>query len=385
MTKVVPTSLLIQRAYTVCILFLLFIFLVFVSNQSFAQSKKNSLFNDVPDLSPSDATSSDAFSKDYTNETIVIGAGQTYGLMNLIAASVCDLINDTREKEIKAKQNVSLPLCLLRSGGKSKENIESLRRGEVTLSMVQGDWQYHAFNSTSYYLDVPEFTSMRTVVAFNTKDLTLLGGINSDAQKFFDIRTLTLGVGTQESGIENLLKIVGAVLGWGKNDYGELKHMPPQKQIQALCNGEIAVGLFMTPHPSMEIENKSVACKFNFLSVSKTVLNTLILEVPYLVPVRIRADDYSRLLRDAATIGLPIRLIGLDNLDEQLAYNVFKLVYENVDAISSRHVFLKNMNQDDMAILLGDLPIHSGVSRFLLEQGIDRNELEQQKFRALRL
>lgn len=83
----------------------------------------------------------------------------------------------------------------------------------------------------------------------------------------------------------------------------------------------------------------------------------------------IPAGTYNNQNEDIQTICMPTFLICDKDMDEQLVYEITKLMIENEDYLCSQHSCFEAMNDDTVAAGLS-IPMHPGAERYFKEVGI---------------
>jgi TRAP transporter TAXI family solute receptor len=93
-------------------------------------------------------------------------------------------------------------------------------------------------------------------------------------------------------------------------------------------------------------------------------------EYPFYFPVTVKADAYSDLDEDLTGINVGnMHLLTHANVDEDVVYNLTKLMYENRDQIAEKHPAGKAINPKNVVRDTGT-PFHSGAIKFYKEAGI---------------
>jgi TRAP transporter TAXI family solute receptor len=84
----------------------------------------------------------------------------------------------------------------------------------------------------------------------------------------------------------------------------------------------------------------------------------------------IKAGEYKFLARDSASVCVGMTLVVRADMSEQLAYNVTKGVFDNIDKFKAAHRLLKKVVTPARLAQAAQVPFHPGAARYLREKGL---------------
>ena len=87
------------------------------------------------------------------------------------------------------------------------------------------------------------------------------------------------------------------------------------------------------------------------------------------VRTKIPANTYKGQTEDVLTVGAPTIYISRDDLPDDVAYKIVKILAENIKDVNAVHASLKNLTPEKMATVSG-LDLHPGAEKFYREAGL---------------
>ncbi len=293
---------------------------------------------------------------DFSDEMVLaIGTAGVQGIYYPIGAGVAEIIN-AHVPNVSASAEVT-------AGG--VENITRIDKGEIHLGLANYDAAYFAEKGEAPFNKVMNASALFPTIASTTQIVTFeKSGINSLA----DLRGKKVSVGPAGSSINimaiNLLNAAGLTPG------KDVKTSPLSnvEAAQSLKDGNIDAMILMTTYPMASITEVASSGKIKLLSIPEDVRDRLVNEHPYYVKTTMPANVYDNVNYEVETIALMTLVLASNSLDEEVAYQIVKAVYENLDQLKEVHDNMKNMTIEDAK----DIPvsIHPGAERYFKERGI---------------
>ena len=148
---------------------------------------------------------------------VSIGTGGVTGVYYPTGGAICRLVNKNRKQH-------SLR-CSVESTGGSVYNINTIRAGELEFSVVQSDWQFHAYNGTSKFKDKGHFEKLHAVFSVHPEPVPVLARKDSGIKHINNIKGKRHNIGNPGSGTRATWGVLGRIM-WS---------MRSPRQCSALC------------------------------------------------------------------------------------------------------------------------------------------------------
>ena len=292
-------------------------------------------------------------------EFLTIGGGSTGGVFFSAAAGISQLLS--------TKAGVTTTAQTTTGGG---QNIQLIAKGEMEMGIAAADACYQAWNGLgSYEKPIQE---MNVICAIYSSYYQHVVRTNSKAQSFEEMGGSTQVVGGSGSGTEVSAR---AVLGAYGYDYIDRQDIKPEflgisEGVEKIQNKQADGMNSITPYPFASFVELTMTDSAHLISISDEVIDKLVnAEGSVYMKGIIPADTYSNQPEDIQTICMPTFLICDKDMDEDLVYEITKLMIENEDYLCTQHSCFEAMNDETVAAGLS-IPMHPGAEKYFKEVGI---------------
>ena len=250
------------------------------------------------------------------------------------------------------------------STGASVANINGLKDGSVQLAMVQNDITYYAASGTEMFKDkkveglkglatlYPETVQIVTLEKTGIKDLAGLKGKR--------VAVGAAGSGT-EANARQMLEAFGIT-------YKDIKaqYLSFGEAASNLKDGNIDAAFVTAGHPTAAIQDVAAQHKIVLIPVAGESVDKLIKQYPFYTKVTIAANTYPGQDKEAGAVAVKAMLVVTDKMDAQMAYDITKSLYGNLERIKAAHavgkLITKETAKDGMSVTL-----HPGAEKFFKE------------------
>ncbi|TVS01609.1 MAG: TAXI family TRAP transporter solute-binding subunit [Rhodobacteraceae bacterium] len=293
---------------------------------------------------------------------ISIGTGGVTGVYYPAGGAICRLVNrDRAEHGIR---------CGVESTGGSIFNINAIRSGELEFGVAQSDWQYHAFNGTSRFEDDGPFEGLRAMFSLHPEPFTVVARADAGINSFDDLPGKRVNIGNPGSGQRGTMEVVMAAMGWTEDTFGQVTELPAGEQSLALCDNNVDAIVYTVGHPSGAIQEATTACDTVLVNVDNDTIRELVEDRDYYRMATIPGGMYRGTDEDITTFGVGATFVTSDAVPEEIAYQVARAIFENLDQFTSLHPALANLDPAEMVSDGLSAPLHDGAARFFTEAGM---------------
>ncbi len=288
---------------------------------------------------------------------LVVGTAPVSGTFYPAGGSICREVNKADDDQLS---------CLVAATDGSEENLKRLLAGELDLAVVQSDWAYHAAGRGLN--GDPPFQGLRSLFSLQPLVMTLVAGPESGIASMEQLEGKTISIGPSGSGLAAGSRLVLEGLGFGPGKV-ELVEMPVDRQISALCNGEIDAFLIPVAHPNGAVGSAVDLCAALFVPLTGEPVARLLQAFPYYGTATIPAGLYLYNGDSVESVGLLANVVADESLDEEVAYKIVKAVFDNLDDLRAQHPVLENLTEIEMTGPGLPAPLHPGALRYYKERG----------------
>ncbi len=293
---------------------------------------------------------------------ISIGTGGVTGVYYPAGGAICRLVNrDRAEHGIR---------CGVESTGGSVFNVNAIRSGELEFGVAQSDIQYHSFNGSSQFAEAGAFEGLRAMFSLHPEPFTVVARADAGISSFQDLRGKRVNIGNPGSGQRATMDVVLDAMGWSVSDFSVASELPPAEQAQALCDNNVDAMVYTVGHPSGAIQEATTACDTVLVNVTGPEIEALIAENPYYRVAVIPGGMYRGSADDVTTFGVGATFVTSTDVSEEVAYQVTRAIFENLDQFKALHPALEILVPEEMVADGNSAPLHDGAVRYYREAGL---------------
>ncbi|MGI6424191.1 MAG: TAXI family TRAP transporter solute-binding subunit [Tepidanaerobacteraceae bacterium] len=220
------------------------------------------------------------------------------------------------------------------STGASVANINLLKEKKAEIIFVQNDITYYAANGVELFEDKYEDLRGLAILYPETIQLVTLGnkGINSVE----DLKGKRVAVGAAGSGAEaNARQILNAA-GITYDDISA-QYLSFAEAANNLKDGNVDAAFLTAGFPTAAVTDIAAQHDLKLISLDDSLVEKLTADYPYYTMNVIPGGTYSGVDEDIQTVAVQAMLAVTSDLDEELAYNLVKYMYDNLDRIKAAH------------------------------------------------
>ncbi len=283
-----------------------------------------------------------------------IATGGTAGVYYPLGGAIAEILT----------RNVPGVNASAQSTGASVANVNALKDGSAHLAFMQNDIAYYAANGAEMFKDkkvdglkalatlYPETIQVVTLEKFNIKDIAGLKGKR-------------VAVGAAGSGTEANARQILEAYGITYKDI-KAQYLSFADAANNLKDGNIDAAFVTAGFPTAAIQDIAAQHKVVLLPVSSEAADKLIKQYPFYTKITVPANTYPNQGREVSALAVRAMLVVTDKMDAQMAYDITKTIYGNLDRIQSAHAVGKSITKasarDGMSV-----PLHAGAEKFFKE------------------
>lgn len=294
------------------------------------------------------------------SQVLTMGTGSTGGTYFPLGGAMAGVWNDNLgDSGIRVSTQ---------SSGASVENLQLLGAGEVDMMM--------AVNGTAEGAFAGELEE-----DIDTGDIQFLGNVYGEVTQI---------VARGDSGIESVEDMAGKVVQLGPAGSGtelsarailEAAGIDPDADVEARQDSfgdainsvrdgqaDAAFGILALPHGGTM--DAASAVDLTFISVEGDLLQGLLDADPTLSALEVEAGLYPGLDEPITWVTNWATLYTTSDMDEDTAYDIVRVLYEQSGSIEEAHTAGSQINLDTALDGRIEIPIHPGAERYYDEQGV---------------
>ena len=252
--------------------------------------------------------------------------------------------------------------------GASVENMGLIMRGDADLALVLADTAYQAYTGTGDF-DGRQIENTRALASVYPNAVQLVTLAESDIQSIADLAGKRVSVGAPGSGTALNARALLEANGVNYEDFTP-QRLNFNETADAIRDGDIDAGFWSVGPPTSSILNLAATRDIRLIGLSdEEIANAQEVEAVF-APYELAAGMYDGMDEAVQTIGIPNVLVVNADMDEELAYQLTQLLFENTDELIAVHP-AANDTTIEFTMSSTPVPLHPGALRYFEEVGAE--------------
>jgi TRAP transporter TAXI family solute receptor len=255
--------------------------------------------------------------------------------------------------------------------GASVDNLKLMQLGKVDLAFTLADTLAAAVSGTGPFKETGPIGSIRTLAVLYTNYTHVVVERRSGIRRVADLKGRVVSVGSQGSGTELIADRVLAAAGLDPRRDITRHQLGASESVDALKDGKVAAFFWSGGVPTPAIQSLAATPGLTIALVPQDELLPQLqrdfgreLYRLALVPEGV----YRGVEGSAATVGVTNLLVASSALDDELAYAIVKLLFDEKNALVAAHPEARHLDVPSGPETL-PAPLHGGAIRYYKERG----------------
>ncbi|WP_114967038.1 TAXI family TRAP transporter solute-binding subunit [Alkalilacustris brevis] len=252
--------------------------------------------------------------------------------------------------------------------GASVENMALISRFDSDLALALADTVFAAYNGTDPF-EGRQMSELRALASIYPNAVQIVTIAGSGIAGIDDLRGKRVSVGAPGSGTEVSAQALLAANGITYDDF-EPQRLNFNETADALRDGDIDAGFWSVGPPTSSIMNLAATRDIALVPLTEEQIANAIEVEPTFAAYTLREGIYEGIGEATLTISTPNVLVVHEEMDEGLAYEITRVLFEHVDELIAIH---PAANDTTVEFALGSTPIpmHPGAIRYYEESGAE--------------
>lgn len=248
----------------------------------------------------------------------------------------------------------------------SVENLNLLQQGKGEIGFSLGDSVQEAVKGNKEAGFPAPLDKLRGIAAIYPNYIQIVASQESGIKTLADLKGKSLSVGAPASGTELNARAILAAAGLKYEDLGKVEYLPFAESVELIKNRQLDATLQSAGLGVASIRDLATSVPINVVAVPKADVEKI--GAPYLA-VTIPAGTYEGQAADVETAAVGNFLITHDGVPEETAYQMTKLLFDNLPQLVAAHAAAKAI--DPAKALDGmSVPLHPGAEKYFKEKGL---------------
>lgn len=249
----------------------------------------------------------------------------------------------------------------------SVENLNLLQAGRGELAFALGDSVADAWNGVEDAGFKAPLERLRAIAGTYSNYIQVVASEESGIKTLEDLKGKRISVGAPKSGTELNARAIFAAAGLSYDDMRRVEFLPYAESVELIKNRQLDATLQSSGLGMAAIRDLASTMPVTFVAIPEEVVQKI--NNPAYQPGVIPAGTYDGQEEDIPTVAITNILVSHDKVPEDIAYQMTKLIFDNLGALGNAHAAAKAITLETAADNL-PIPLHPGAERFYREAGV---------------
>jgi TRAP transporter TAXI family solute receptor len=247
------------------------------------------------------------------------------------------------------------------STGASSANLNLLKDGKIEVAIVQNDIAMYSHAGTKMF-EGDAFENLMGLCTMYSEPLQIVT-TDGDIMSIADLAGKNIAVGAIGSGAEANARQVIAAAGLDFDNDINAKFLSFGEASSGLKDGQVDAAFMTAGIPTAAIQDLSSVRDVFIVPIDGAFADTLLADYEFFTAYTIPAGTYKGQLEDVMTLTVKSMLVVSGDMDEELAYQLTKQIYENHDRVVAAHNVGKYITAETATDGM-PVPVHPGAARY---------------------
>lgn len=249
----------------------------------------------------------------------------------------------------------------------SAENLNLLQAGRGELALTLADALSDAWQGKEEAGFKNKLDKLRGLSATYSNYIQIVANADSGIRTLADLKGKRVSVGAAKSGTELNARAVFKAAGLTYADLAKVEYLPFGESVELIKNRQLDATLQSAGLGVASIRDLATSVKIVVVAVPADVVAKI--GDPAYQAALIPAGTYEGQTADVATAVIPNFLVTHSGVSDELAYQMAKALYDNLDTMYAAHNAAKAIKREN-AVKGMPVPLHPGAERYYREVGV---------------
>ena len=248
----------------------------------------------------------------------------------------------------------------------SVENLNLLQAGRGELALALGDSVADAWNGVEDAGFKAPLKKLRAIAGTYPNYIQIVASKESGITTLADLKGKRISVGAPKSGTELNARAIFKAAGLSYEDMGKVEFLPYAESVELIKNRQLDATLQSSGLGMAAIRDLAATLPITFVAIPAEI--TAKIDNAAYQAASIPAGTYDGQDSDVPTVAIQNILVSHDGVSEEVAYQMTKLMFDNLERLGNAHSAAKDIKLEGAAKGL-PIPLHPGAERFYKEAG----------------
>ncbi len=291
---------------------------------------------------------------------VSIASGWVVGVYYPLAGAISNI----------AHKNLPDIKITVESSGASVANAKLIATGDADMAILQNDISFYALQGVKPMFDKP-VANIRGITSLYQEHCQIQARKDAKIASVADLKGKRVCVGPLGSGTEqNAMQILEAY-GMKFDDFAKVERLTATESSDYLKDGRIDAAFYSVGVGAAGLVDTAMTVDCVIVPVDGGPRDALMKKYPFFTKAVVAKGAYKGVEADVPTVAVMAILAARAEMEEAMAYQITKAIFDNLKDIERAHAKGKELTLGS-ALTGMSIPLHPGAEKFYKEKGIKK-------------
>ena len=256
------------------------------------------------------------------------------------------------------------------SSGASVANAKLIASGDADMAILQNDIAFYALNGVKPMFEKP-VANIRGITSLYQEHCQIQARKDPKITTVPDLKGKRVCVGPLGSGTEqNALQIL-EMYGMKFEDFSKVERLTATESSDYLKDGRIDAAFYSVGVGAAGLADTAMTVDSVIVPIDGSNRDALMKKYPFFTKAMVPKGSYKGVDQDVPTVAVMAILVAGAEMEEAMAYQITKAIFDNLKDIERAHAKGKELTLET-ALVGMSIPLHPGAEKFFKEKGIKK-------------
>jgi TRAP transporter TAXI family solute receptor len=289
---------------------------------------------------------------------VSIASGWVVGVYYPLAGAISNI----------AHKNLPDIKITVESSGASVANAKLIASGDADMAILQNDISFYALQGVKPMFDKP-VANIRGITSLYQEHCQIQARKDAKIAAVTDLKGKRVCVGPLGGGTEqNAMQILEAY-GMKFDDFAKVERLTATESSDYLKDGRIDAAFYSVGVGAAVLVDTAITVDTVLVPVDGSQRDALMKKYPFFTKAVVPKGAYKGIEQDVPTVAVMAILAARAEMEETMAYQITKAIFDNIADIERAHAKGKELKLET-ALNGMSIPLHPGAEKFYKEKGI---------------
>jgi hypothetical protein len=289
---------------------------------------------------------------------VSIASGWVVGVYYPLAGAISNI----------AHKNLPDIKITVESSGASVANAKLIAAGDADMAILQNDMAFYALQGVKPMFDKP-VPNIRGITSLYQEHCQIQARKDAKIASVKDLKGKRVCVGPLGSGTEQNAMQILEMYGMKFDDFSKVERLTATESSDYLKDGRIDAAFYSVGVGAAGLVDTANTVDCVIVPIDVQTADALIKKYPFFTKAIVPKGAYKGIEQDVPTVAVMAILVARAEMEEGMAYQITKAIFENLADIERAHAKGKELKLET-ALNGMSIPLHPGAEKFYKEKGI---------------